>query len=491
MLTLDKSVLISSKNPQQNPSSKSGFSKRKVLLSTCVAVALGLIVNQSLSTQVKSDNNELEKSEFLQNLWMDQPQSNITWKKIPSLQVGQSPNNIIDLTVSPSGDIYGTVSKQMFGEEVKRGYLYSANSTNSSSWSKAFPNFQFEGIRFDKQGNFHLLDQNYNVFGKNNRNEIILNNIHDFQISSSNVFHAITENQMDTHFGNETSDINIRVYSASEYKKVQLLNDEPLLLTQNGSLSGYTNYHECLSDFSVGIDRSIWALNCMECSQLVMGLNSGIKGVKISAYDEISVAVLDVFGNISLSHFNEELISLPQLEQLLFSIISSEILDDAEKLAFVLGLLPQDHGYNEAVLCFRRFSPYDDDIFHRGCNNKGPTLVVGISIHKEIFGGYAQENWTSEKQSTCVDDKDAFIYSYDQKLKLTARPNSTCALKNQDLVGPKFGDTGDLMFSGSNILVGPADQYQIPNDASQEVREFWSRQNKFLVKTYEVFILKK
>eukprot|EP00347_Sterkiella_histriomuscorum_P004868 403358782 len=495
MQTVDKSLLFNSENPQKDSSSKTRFSKRNTILSACSALAVGLIVNQSLSTQVKSGSNELVKNGFLQSLWMDLPQSSFTWKKIPSLKVGQSSNKFIDLRVSPSGDIYGTVSQQMFDEEVKRGYLYSANS---SDWSKAFSKFQFEGIRFDNYGNFYLLDQKYNVYAKNNTNEIILNNIHDFQISSSNVFHAITENQMDTRFGNETSDIDIRVYSASEYKKVQLLNDEPLLLTQNGSLSGYTNYHECLSDFSVGIDRSIWALNCSEDnstgSELLKwnALNQswdqieGIKGVKISAYNEISVAVLDVFGNISLSQNNQQPIQPPSPN---FNI-SSVILDDAEKQSFVLGLLPKDQGYNEAVLCYRHETG-DVKAFHAGCDNQGPTLVVGVSIQKQIFGGYASKSWISENFSTCVVDKDAFIYSYEQKLKLAVNPNSTCALRNYALVGPKFGDNGGLMFWGNSMLIGPADQYLVPNDASQKAKEFWGNKTEYNIKTYEVFILKK
>eukprot|EP00347_Sterkiella_histriomuscorum_P023361 403334936 len=495
MQTLDKSVLISSENPQKNPSSKAGFSKRKVLLSTCAAVALGLIVNQTLTTQVKSVNNELVKNGFLQSLWMDQPQSDFTWRKIPSLQVDQSSSKIIDITISTSGDIYGTVSQQIFDEEVKRGYLYSASSSN---WFKAFSKFQFEGIRFDNHGNFHLLDQNNNVYAKNDINEIILNNIHDFQISSSNVFHAITERQMVTHFGNDASGVDLRLYSVSYFKKVQLLNDEPLLLNQNGSLSGYTNYHECLSDFSVGIDRSIWALNCSQDnstgSELLKwnsvnktwDLIEGIKGVKISAYNEISVAVLDVFGDIFLSQINKGYVdpSLPEF------INSSSILNDTAKLSYVLGLLPQDQGNMEAQLCYRHNTSQESSSFHKGCDRQGPTLVVGLSTNGTILGGYASQSWTSPPGNTPVQDKDAFIFSYDFKVKLLPDPLSPRQLLTYADFGPRFG-VNDLGFGKEYMEAGPISQYLLPKNVSEEARMFWNQGYILQLKTFEVFILKK
>eukprot|EP00347_Sterkiella_histriomuscorum_P004647 403359654 len=510
MQTSEKSLLITSQDPEKNSRSQTGFSRRKVLLSTCAAVAVGLIVNQSLSTQVKSDNNELVKNGFLQSLWMEQPQSNFTWRKIPSLQVGQSSSKIIGLTVSPSGDIYATASQLVFGDEAKRGFVYSANS---SSWEKMNSNFQFEGIRFDNYGSYYLLDQNNNVFSENGSTDIVLNNIQDFQVSQSNVFHAIEKNHNDLHFGNESSGIKLNIYPANTFKKIQLRNNSPLLLTHQGSIANYTDEHECLLDFSVGIDRSIWALNCSQDnstgSELLKwnsvnktwDLIEGIKGVKIAAYNEISVAVLDVQGNIYISQSTQENVdpsSPVQPDQPDF-LISSQIFNDSVKISYLQSILPQDQQYKGAIICYRFTGGQEFGLFHRECDDQGPAFVVtqtkgygkGYGQGISIFGGYTQKGWNSQtSQGGRIEDKDAFLFSFDQKLKLPISPFSTRALQVYEREGPQFGNF-DLVINGMYLTVGPLSEYLLPKEASQEARQFWNQKNSRQLDIYEIFILKK
>ena len=36
------------------------------------------------------------------------------------------------------------------------------------------------------------------------------------------------------------------------------------------------------------------------------------------------------------------------------------------------------------------------DVFHKKCDNKGPTLVVVKSEHSKIFGGFTDIEWKSD-----------------------------------------------------------------------------------------------
>jgi BTB/POZ domain-containing protein KCTD9 len=51
------------------------------------------------------------------------------------------------------------------------------------------------------------------------------------------------------------------------------------------------------------------------------------------------------------------------------------------------------------------------DIFHKMCDNRGPTLSVIKSEHDYIFGGYTEEPWYEKRESCYRKDPKAFIFS--------------------------------------------------------------------------------
>ena len=55
------------------------------------------------------------------------------------------------------------------------------------------------------------------------------------------------------------------------------------------------------------------------------------------------------------------------------------------------------------------------DIFHKYCDNKGPTIIFAKIKNGYRFGGYSGISWTCEGK--CFYDKDAFLFSLNNKLK--------------------------------------------------------------------------
>lgn len=54
--------------------------------------------------------------------------------------------------------------------------------------------------------------------------------------------------------------------------------------------------------------------------------------------------------------------------------------------------------------------------FHRNCDNKAPTLVLGITPQGYIFGGYTTVNW-NYYSGDYLPDSEAFVFSINQKKK--------------------------------------------------------------------------
>ena len=95
------------------------------------------------------------------------------------------------------------------------------------------------------------------------------------------------------------------------YKGLTLIKDEPVFITLNNTVTGDYN-NERLVSISAGIDSSLWALQYVENSSDYPVLKwqditrkwyrvDGVVGSNLSAYNEISVAVVNSTGMVSLS----------------------------------------------------------------------------------------------------------------------------------------------------------------------------------------------
>jgi len=77
------------------------------------------------------------------------------------------------------------------------------------------------------------------------------------------------------------------------------------------------------------------------------------------------------------------------------------------------------------------------DIFHKYCDNKGPTITFAKISNGYRLGGYSGISWTS--QGGWVKDKDAFLFSLNNKLKIMNNNTDTTVYHGSDC-GPDFGN---------------------------------------------------
>ena len=87
------------------------------------------------------------------------------------------------------------------------------------------------------------------------------------------------------------------------------------------------------------------------------------------------------------------------------------------------------------------------DIFHKYCDNKGPTITFAKISNGYRFGGYSGISWTS--QGNWVKDKDAFLFSLNNKLKIMNNNTNTTVYHGSGY-GPDFGNgAAELLLNNS------------------------------------------
>jgi len=92
----------------------------------------------------------------------------------------------------------------------------------------------------------------------------------------------------------------------------------------------------------------------------------------------------------------------------------------------------------------------DKDIFHKKCDNKGPTLCLFKIKDKDIrYGGFTSVSWDSNSGEK--KDENAFIFSINNK-KMFKATNSNRSIFCRNDYGPFFGgnqskDYAELWFS--------------------------------------------
>eukprot|EP00117_Sycon_ciliatum_P011947 scpid50049/ scgid13206/ BTB/POZ domain-containing protein 19 len=93
--------------------------------------------------------------------------------------------------------------------------------------------------------------------------------------------------------------------------------------------------------------------------------------------------------------------------------------------------------------------------FHRKCDNKGPTLVLVKSTDNSLFGGYAEQSWTSQpSKGRFVKSTRSFLFTLQQSSgKGPMRYNVTktnSALWHHPGRGPTFGSGFDLHIAANS-----------------------------------------
>ena len=89
------------------------------------------------------------------------------------------------------------------------------------------------------------------------------------------------------------------------------------------------------------------------------------------------------------------------------------------------------------------------DIFHKYCDNKGPTITFTKISNGYRFGGYSGISWAS--RGVWVKDKDAFLFSLNNKLKIMNNNTDTTVYHGSGY-GPDFGSVicNELLINNYN-----------------------------------------
>ena len=155
--------------------------------------------------------------------------------------------------------------------------------------------------------------------------------------------------------------------------------------------------------------------------------------------------------------------------------------------------------YNKikAELLYRVSRDGDDpSIFHKYCDNKGPTIMFAKINNGYRFGGYSGISWTNKGK--CVKDKDAFLFSLNNKLKIMNN-NTNETVCHGATSGPMFASYHNnelaIQYSGGKCLTGKKNLVQDSGKAySFKIKDLVGADAKgtycFDVEDYEVYSIK-
>jgi hypothetical protein len=140
--------------------------------------------------------------------------------------------------------------------------------------------------------------------------------------------------------------------------------------------------------------------------------------------------------------------SVPALNSKFISkSLDSKSMDETLEKKLISMLPPEKQNPQNIKLLYR--SSRDGkgaDVFHRLCDNKGPTITVIKDTNGNVFGGYTSQSWHSNR-SYCSDSS-SFVFTLKNPYNLPAQKfgvtNNTNAIFCGGDGGPAFGGGGRI-----------------------------------------------
>ncbi|CDW84413.1 UNKNOWN [Stylonychia lemnae] len=482
---------------------KSGYPRDVVMLSIGLAISLALF-SQPQNSAV---NN-------IQSLWLSEPKNTFEWTEEKALD-WVTFSQMVDIQSSPIGELYGITDYSVGPNNYRLAYKF---NLENGKWTSFDKDFQVKDIKFDIFGNYYLLDTKGRLYAKNSKTQIITNNIKDFEVSSKGLIYAISSVALESNDqtklntwirgssdkGNKEYSYQYILYSPKRYSKLVVKDETPIYVDENSTIIGYGN--QCIKDITVGIDGSLWALSCKQNSEKtdfqlikwepVRGKWYEVTnsfGVKIAAYNEISISIVDSFGRIKYSTDKN------RYENVRFSedgqrpgLFADSLILNSTNIGYVQGLIKESHYVSK--ICYRAAAVdgFNAEKFHEGCDYQGPTLTILKSQRGRVAGAYTSASFTSQGQSSW-DDK-AFIFSPDLQVVLQIKQFSE-AHKNDWYAGPSFGESKDLYASLDKSYYSQSDagnSYQLPPGltyGSSEAQAYLFGERFFELEEIEVYSL--
>ncbi|CDW84092.1 UNKNOWN [Stylonychia lemnae] len=222
-------------------------------------------------------------------------------------------NSFHDVQSSPDGDTYA--SQKITNEDGDVKYFLYKWLEHNQTWSITDKNFQAKAIRFDRLGKFYYLSPDNCVYSSDK--QILVCGLSDFEVTSDQKIIGIKDpngslesDTVDSLF--RTDEVSGYKYKALvDVKTIALNQDELVTLDLNGKVNEEYN-GICMKDITAGVDASMWGLLCEDNVtdyeivkwQILIDkwyMVPGARAVSLSAYNEVSVAILDSQGMIRLS----------------------------------------------------------------------------------------------------------------------------------------------------------------------------------------------
>ncbi|CDW90321.1 UNKNOWN [Stylonychia lemnae] len=245
--------------------------------------------------------------------WRQEATNKFSWNETQKLE-WTVVNAFVDVQTSPDGDVYAI--QKIGSEPQETKYLVYLFDVASNLWSITNRTFQAKAVRFDRLGTMYYLSPDNCVL--NSEKVPLVCGLSDFEVTVNKQIIGLNDNSgklaADQLVGAYHTVNNHAQYSykaLSGYKGITLIKDIPILIADDGSVDA--NYGgEKLVSISAGIDGSLWALkyeeNVADYKLLKWQtiaqkwyLVPGANGTSLSAYNEISVALVDHRGLLSLS----------------------------------------------------------------------------------------------------------------------------------------------------------------------------------------------
>jgi hypothetical protein len=204
-----------------------------------------------------------------------------------------------------------------------------------------------------------------------------------------------------------------------------------------------------------------------------------------------------------VSELNKKILNYKeQIEEL------NKKIDEPKKNSKIVNFKPTEHYLIDEIKCNKLIEWIGKDVkfeliyratdngfkaidFHKLCDKKGPTLVVVLTNHGKLIGGYTTIDWdgTVGYDFTYVKDNtsSSFLFSLtlNKKYKLKSE-QAKYAIANSANHGPKFGGGHDLEIV-SNCNTSENFYSYMGHTYESEDKSLFYGSEKFLVKNYEVY----
>ncbi|CDW90952.1 UNKNOWN [Stylonychia lemnae] len=223
-------------------------------------------------------------------------------------------NQFVDVQSSPSGEIFA-IQMTFSSREGQKFYVYKFN-LEKGVWNIYDDSFQVKSVRFDRLGNMFYLGPDNCIYTE--YHEKLLCGQMDFEVMADGKIIAINDgkgqsqyvtSENDNFMRDEDSGVQYKSYLG--VKGITLKMDKPIFLNADNKVD--PQYGEiCLVSISGGVDGSIWGLECEDDVQDYRIVKyqpkankwyyvDGARGISLSTYNEISVAIINSLGLITVS----------------------------------------------------------------------------------------------------------------------------------------------------------------------------------------------